>query len=297
MSEIEQYAEAAKVGIPLATKALALLGIRRKGNQTQQNLREDVDAIKELQDSGVPVAYYKGPAIEVEAFDRASDAETERLAVNTLNTMSKAYSPSDWENVDSDELNPEFLRRWTFEASNVSDETLQVLWASLLKGELENPGSVSNDTMSIARDMNKARAEEFQILCSTACYYPNGTPSLVISCGSPGANSLSDFGLSFSVLTRLAHHRLTVGVVDTNITIHNSQLGSGLLLVHQGTQWIIRSSTPPDQSPDGQTINGILFTPAGDELSRVVERIPTPKYTAAMLQYMGEQHWNMDPSL
>ena len=290
MSEIEQYAEAAKVGIPLATKALALLGIRRKGNQTQQNRREDVDAIKELRDSGVPVAYYKGPAIEVEAFDRASDAEAERLGTNTLNAMSKAYSPSDWENVNVDQLNPEFLRRWTFEASNVSDETLQGLWARLLKGELENPDSVSNDTMSIARDMNKARAEEFQILCSAAWYELDGTPRIVVGCGSPGRDSLASYGLSFDVLMRLAHHRLIINEMNSLLNTKGATKPF-FVATHQGQTWLLESST----ETTSHTIKGILFTPAGEELARVVDRIAVPEYTEAMFKDLEKQGWEVRP--
>ena len=65
----------------------------------------------------------------------------------------------------------------------MSDETLQDLWARLLAGELESPGSVSNDTMSIARDLTKERAGEFQTLCSAALCDLDGTPIIVVGCG------------------------------------------------------------------------------------------------------------------
>ena len=105
-----------------------------------------------------------------------------------------------WSQVDLGRFSPEFRRRWISEASNVSDETLQDLWARLLAGELESPGSVSNDTMSIARDMNKERAEEFQVLCSAALCGKDGTPAIVVGCGNPGSNSLLLYGLSYDVL-------------------------------------------------------------------------------------------------
>ena len=141
------------------------------------------------------------------------------LVTNTVKTMLKSESVIDWAKVDLDKFNPEFRHRWMSEVSNISDETLQDLFARLLKGELESPGSVSNDTMSIARDMSKSRAEEFQILCSAALYDTNGTPKVVVGCGSPGGDSLRPYGLSFDVLMRLAHHRLIVNDVNSRLEL------------------------------------------------------------------------------
>ena len=117
---------------------------------------------------------YRGLAMEFESFDDGHQEETERLVTNTVKAMLKANSIADWSKVDLGQLDPEFRRRWISDASNVSDETLQDLWARLLAGELESPGSVSNDTMSIAKDLKKERAGEFQTLCSAALCDPTG---------------------------------------------------------------------------------------------------------------------------
>ena len=153
--------------------------------------------------------------MEFEAFADVHQEEVERLVTNTVNAMVKADSIVDWPKVDLGQFNPEFRRKWISEASNVSDETLQDLWARLLAGELESPGSVSNDTMSIARDLNKERSEEFQTLCSAALCNSNGAPIIVVGCGSPGSNSLEPYGLSYDVLMRLAHHRLIVNDMNS----------------------------------------------------------------------------------
>ena len=114
--------------------------------------------------------------MEFELFADENQEEIERLVTNIVNAMAKANYVVDWSKVDLGQFNPEFRRRWISEASNVSDETLQDLWARLLAGELESPGSVSNDTMSIARDLTKERAGEFQTLCSAALCKLDGTP-------------------------------------------------------------------------------------------------------------------------
>ena len=299
MGDIQQAADAAEKMAPLIIRILAHLPIPWKTKQTpqptvQHSAGADVAAIKELQESGLQVAYYKGPAIEIEAFEQAQEKETDRLASNALNAASMIDPNLVREKEDLDALNPEFLCRWTLEASNVSDATLQMLWAKLLEGELNSPGSVSNDTMSIARDMNKARAEEFRLLCSAALFNWDGSPSIVVGLGNPGRNSLQPYGLSYDVLMRLAHHRLIVNDMNSLRTITGGSLGPIYPVKHQGNSFVLRAS-PQHSTASSLEIKGILFTPAGEELAGVVEHIPMPEYTQAMIEDLKKQGWDVLP--
>ena len=143
----------------------AALGTMLRSGQDRKNLEADRAAVDSWLQTGVTNFRYRGLTMEFELFADESQKETERLVTNTVNAILKADSVVDWSKVDLSQFNPEFRRRWISEASNVSDETLQDLWARLLAGELESPGSVSNDTMSIARDLTKERAGEFQTFC------------------------------------------------------------------------------------------------------------------------------------
>ena len=155
----------------------------------------------------------------------------------------------------------------------------------MLKGELESPGSVSNDTMTVARDMTKERADEFQTLCSAALYNLAKTARIVVGCGHPGQDSLRPYGLSYEVLMRLAHHRLIINDWTSRLNIGGSPSGISYLADHQGQTLTIASSIDSDSTTTSRSIFGILFTSAGEELSRVVERIPVPEYTQAMLEH------------
>ena len=175
----------------------------------------------------------------------------------------------------------------------MSDETLQELWARLLAGELESPGSVSNDTMSIARDMNKERAAEFQTLCSAALYEVDGTPIIVVGCGNPGTNTLKPYGLGFEVLLRLAHHRLIVNEMNAyREFVWDSILGRRPVK-HADSTWLLRPSDAAENKDASIRVKGILFTPAGEELFAVVQKIPNPAYTSAMLNSLSKDGWRM----
>ena len=291
MEESETVAGAAPIIRAMAPGLSAAFGTLLRGRQDRKNLEADRSVIDGMIQTGLTNFRYRGIAMEFEAFADAHQEEIERLVTNTVNAMLKADSLVDWSKVNLDQFNPEFRRRWVSEASNVSDETLQGLWARLLAGELESPGSVSNDTMSIARDLNKERAEEFQTLCSATLCHFGGAPMIIVGCGNPGTASLRSYGLPYEVLAGLAHHRLIIGDMTT---YHDLPLGPSQPMIpvqHQELTLILRR--PNDETPNDRThrIRGILFTTAGKELFAVVEKTPVPEYREAMVTSLEKEGW------
>ena len=291
MEESELVAGAPPIGRAMAPGLAAAFGTWLSGGQDRKKLEADRAAVDRMLQAGLTNFRYRGLVMEFEAFADAHQEEIERLVTNTVNAMSKADSAVDWSKVDLDQFNPEFRRRWISEASNVSDETLQDLWARLLAGELESPGSVSNDTMSIARDLNKECAEEFQTLCSAALHDLDGTPTIVLGCGNPGANSLQPYGLSYSVLMRLAHHRL----ISNDMNSYLGSIPPVVTVRQQELIWLLRRSDDTKRSDVDRQFRGLLFTPAGKELFAVVQKLPNPAYTAAMLKTLEQEGWTAIP--
>ncbi len=296
LDESGLMANASPIVRAMAPRVSASIGMLLSGGQARKNLAADRAVVEGMiQAIGLADFRFRGTAMELEVFTSPNQEEIMRLVTNTVKTMLKADSVVDWAKVDLDKFNPEFRHRWMSEVSNISDDTLQDLFARLLKGELESPGSVSNDTMSIARDMSKTRAEEFQVLCSTALYDLAGTPSIIVGCGSPGSNSLQSYGLSYDVLMKLAHHRLINNDMNSYRTINGGPLGPIYPVKHQGQMFLLQSSTPGKAETSSAKINGILFTPAGEELARAVEQIPVLEYTQAMFEYLKHQGWIVSP--
>ena len=290
MEESEIMAAAPQIVRAMAPGFTAALGTLLRGGQDRKNLEADRAFVDGMLQTGLSSFRYRGLAMEFEASTGAHKEEIERLVTNTVNAMLKADSAVDWSKVNLEKFNPEFRHRWISEASNVSDETLQGLWARLLAGELESPGSVSNDTMSIARDLNKERAEEFQTLCSAALCYADKSPMIVVGCGNPGANSLQPYGLSYDVLMRLAHHRLIVNDMTSYIDLVVDSSRLEVVRQHELT-WLLHWSDETKR----HRIKGILFTPAGKELFPVVQKISNPAYTAAMLKALQQEGCTAGP--
>ncbi|MCY4416304.1 MAG: DUF2806 domain-containing protein [Chloroflexi bacterium] len=295
MDELKIVDEASPGIRALAPGIFASLGMLIRGGQDRNILEAEQEFIERRLQSGNDNFRYRGRMLEYDAYADANEKEIERIATNTLNTLRKTDVATDWSKVNLSKFNPEFGRRWASEASNVSDETLQTLWAQLLKGELESPGSVSNDTMSVARDMTKERAEEFQILCSAALYDLQGEVMTVVSCGALGQNALQPFGLSFGVLMNLAHHRLIVGDVRIYHGTPVALAKAGVHVQHQGSTWFIQFVDNVDPTAEMLNVDGVMFTLAGKELARVVEQMCIPEYTETMSEYLLGEGWIFVP--
>lgn len=64
---------------------------------------------------------------------------------------------------------PEWLANYIDACKNTSDSTLQELWAKLLAGELDAPGSCSKRTLQMAQGLSRTEALLIKDACSRVC--------------------------------------------------------------------------------------------------------------------------------
>ena len=210
---------------------------------------------------------------------------------------------------DNDVPDQEPDHDWTARFFNyiqdVSSEEMQLLWAKVLAGQIEQPGSISIRALSILRNMDQASAKLFQVLRS-ACitFAPDGLQILdarVPSLGrNAGENSLQEFGLPFGNLNMLNEHGLIIS--DYNswydmkmcIGIPAPGFGQSPSMVRipfgfQGRHWVL---TPSAQRTAGAEyrISGVALTQAGKELSRIVECEPMHKYHQSLADFFASQN-------
>ena len=187
---------------------------------------------------------------------------------------------------------------------DVSSEEMQSLWAKVLAGEIERPGSVSIRGLSILRNLDHATANLFQKLCSCCMVtivaehiLDARVPSLG---GSAGENSLQQFGLSFGELNILNEHGLIIGEYnswyDMKICIGISTPGRGqqnavlrIPFRFEDRHWVL---VPSDQRTLGSEyrLSGVALTQAGKELSQIVGCEPVPEYRQALTSFFASQN-------
>ena len=123
--------------------------------------------------------------------------------------------------VSDHEPDPDWTARFFNDIQDVSSKEMQSLWARVLAGEVEKPGSTSIQTLGILRNLTKATGGLFRKLCSTSValrlvgdqFWDARVPSLG---GSPVTNSLHQYGLGFDNLNVLNEHGLIIAAYDSS---------------------------------------------------------------------------------
>ena len=191
---------------------------------------------------------------------------------------------------------------------DVSSEEMQLLWAKVLAGQIEQPGSISIRALSILRNLDQASAKLFQVLCS-ACITlaPDGMHTMdarVPSLGrNAGENSLQGFGLPFRNLNILNEHGLIISDYDSRsdikmcIGVPAPSSDQRLLMIRipfgfQERHWVL---TPSAQRTTGAEyrISGVGLTQAGKELSKIIECVAMPEYRQALVDFFTSQNLMM----
>ena len=149
-----------------------------------------------------------------------------------------------------------------FEAvGNVSDDTMQELWAKILAGEIAQPSSFSFKTIDVLRNMSRRDAELFVKICShsfvidgTRHFLPNEDEFLKsVDIQFRDIMKLSELGLIFNDGTL----SLSLEISDEPCTLISN---SNLLMLISSTSG--KSETA--------TIGDYPFTEAGNEISRLI---------------------------
>ena len=225
---------------------------------------------------------------------------------NIQDVLGKAADAATSTDVPDQEPDHDWTARFFNSIQDVSSEEMQTLWAKILAGEVERPGSTATRTLSILRDLDQPTANLFQTLCliASTIIQPDGTilDSRVISLGGDaGQNSLERFGLSYQNLNILNEHGLIIA--DFNSTLEYNPFiaqraadpsgwGASRWFTYQGRSWGL---VPNSERDDGEPflVNGVAMTVAGCELARVIDLVSVPAYDEALISYFTGQGFTM----
>ena len=231
---------------------------------------------------------------EIELADRVNERisyQEQKRLTNISRVVGKAAIELEHKEVPPTEPDHDFAARFFNEVQDISSEDMQILWAKVLAGEVERPGSTSIRTLGVLRDLDQTVAGLFTQLCSICIFvFPEAgrhmmdarVPSLE---GNAGNNSLADFGLAFPALNSLNEHGLIISDYnswrDYRVHIVHQSAKPPLPTMpfhYQGRQWVLlpKSQWPPENT---LKIHGVALSLAGQELSMIVERLPVPEYT------------------
>ena len=215
-------------------------------------------------------------------------------------------------NVTKHEPDHDWTARFFDSVQDVSSTELQRIWAKILAGEVQRPGTTSIKTLNVLHQLDKSAADTFQRLCAMSISiriegrYIAGP--MVADLGKRAANNaLSPYALNYEALNQLNEYGLIVPEYTVNWdfrmcrtrAIPNASSGFATPLVFGGHYWVLMSTKEVDlQAP--LNLTGVSLSISGRELSYVVEPPPVPIYTRKLTEYFksrGLEMKEIDPRI
>lgn len=179
--------------------------------------------------------------------------------------------PSLWEEARPDFIDNDWIVNFFDKCRKISDDEMQGLWARILSGEANAPGSFSKRTVNCVAELDKSDAELFTRLCGFTIVLraPESIPQPLIF--DHGAEIYNNQGINFECL----HHLESIGLIR-NYFVRFSGLVQTDLPKHCVVTYHSRSLTLELANDAGNEIETgrVLFTGVGAELVSICASQP-----------------------
>ena len=231
--------------------------------------------------------------------------QEEKRQSNIEAVVRQAASELEGQEVGDHEPDHDWTARFFNDVQDVSSEEMQQLWAKVLAGEVERPGSTSLRTLRILKDMDQHVARVFGWFCAL-CIYSEVPPHVDARICSACFDLFATHGFRRVELNLLNTHGLVNPDYDSWHDLQ-SAIGFGRIqpdqtnrypFRFQGHYWVLypvggpRSIKP--RSP-GFPLCGASLSQSGLELSQVVRMEPMDDYRTALINYFAQEGLQMSP--
>ena len=257
--EIKGLLGIAKAASPVAKKMF--------GSPVRQ-VRGMIDADKAAKNEGYIIQWKRG---NIDAITREA-----------VNGMSSDNPQENAEKIRN--LPPDWAIRVREAAENTSEPYMQSLWAKILGGEAERPGSFSKQTISIVKNMSQKDAQMFIDFCQFVWFNDKERNMPLVY--NFFDEIYPDTRRFFEVLQQMVHLRLVS---------YDSTLGYVSMFSAPSVVWVYHGASVHLNIPLGQTepFKGKYLMKAGytmfTEAGRQLYRICKPPKNAAFFQYILEK--------
>jgi len=162
----------------------------------------------------------------------------------------------------------------------VSDEEMQLLWAKVLAGEANSPGTFSKRTVNSLGSLDKTDAQLFAKLCSFVALIGDLTPLIY----DEQASIYNDQQINFNTLTHLDD----IGLISFEplAGFKRLKLPQHIDIYYYGTALKAEFKNP--ENNELQT-GKVLFTNIGEELARICSSKPIDGFLDYVIERLSKQ--------
>ncbi len=252
-----------------------------------------------------PQAALQGEVTIGELITQRIQFQEEKRQANIRSVVEQAAQELGDNEVQDTPIDHDWTAQFFGDVQDVSSEDMQLLWARVLAGQVERPGSTAIKTLGVLKNLDRATATLFGKLCSICVSITHDGINLydarVLFLGDYSqGNALRDYGFDFEALNVLSEH----GLINPEYnTWHDYQASTGLVLppsqtpLHfpfcfQGKYWILlpmRVGFPRKELK----LSGVALTSSGREISRVIDLVPAEEYTLRLIEFLKKNNLQM----
>ena len=222
--------------------------------------------IKRIAKADAEASLIKGKA-EIEVTDLHRRAmhrfvEEEANRQENMETITEKAIPQLEDGSDPSKMEDDWVTNFFHKSRIVSDSEMQDLWASILAGEANSPGTYSKRTVNFLGDLDKRDAELFSALCSFGWFVGTFTPLIFDA----KASIYNDKGLNFDTLTHLD----SIGLIQfSNVSSFvRTNLQKHFTVTYCGDHLRL---TMEKEEGNELNIGTVLLSQVGIELARVCQ--------------------------
>lgn len=185
----------------------------------------------------------------------------ESISAQAASTLNEDAKP---ENIEDD-----WIAHFFDKCKLVSDSEMRGVWARILSGEANSPGSFSKRTVDVVASLDKPDAELFTQLCSFAWMIGSVTPLVFDSSDS----IYTDRGINFNTLTHLE----TLGLLrfGPEFGFLRHCLQNETVIFYYGSPFFVGLADKEDKA---LTLGEVLLSQAGQQLAPICGSKPLPEF-------------------
>ena len=202
--------------------------------------------------------------------------EEARKQKNMEDITNKAF-PHLQDNADAGNMNDDWVANFFDKSRLISDGEMQELWASILAGEANTPGTFSKRTVNSLGDFEKSDAELFSKLCRFNYHIGNLFVPLIFNVHD---DIYKKEDINYNTLTHLDN----IGLIKFgNISgFMFKKVPQKFSVVYYGDSLILDM---PENTDNDLQIGKVLLTQTGEELAHICRSKPVPEF----MEYVKEK--------
>ncbi len=190
------------------------------------------------------------------------------------------------ETAKPNEIKNDWIFNFFDKAQHFENEDMQNLWAKILAGEANQPGSFSRKTINILEDISSKDALIFEQLCRCIWAFDQNVLKIVVF--EPQLSILEPYGINFENLINLEN----LGLVVFNSSFFNLQ--STFSDQATGTYGKYKYSfSDIHNNPLKLEIGNYLLTKAGEEVASIIKAEPIPNYAEYVTDFIMKKYPNI----